>query len=256
MRNTLSKLWTDAVAYVALLLGAFTSMAGNVANVLRVRGDATDGLDIFMAMFFPGLVVLMVEVFVSSRWRGLHWPMQVLRWTGCASVTIVAMRVSWVHLNGLMLARGQERDVSTFGPLAIDFLAIMATALILAGRGRVQTPVVQAPVSTPVVQAPVVQDTEDMDIFARLEREMATDMASLPVPVSPAPANGERVVRTRARKADMSEAENLARIGRAHGLGAGEISELLGGWYEVSARTIRRLPWWTEVTGKRGQEAS
>lgn len=136
IKTKAGQIWTDSVAYVALGLGAATSMAGNAANVLRVRGDATDGLDLFLAVFFPGLVVLMVEVFVSSRWRGLHWSMQVLRWLGCAAVTAVAMRVSWVHLHALMLSRGQEADVAILGPLAIDFLAIMATALILAGRGR------------------------------------------------------------------------------------------------------------------------
>jgi hypothetical protein len=132
----IGKLWTDSVAYVALLAGAGLSIAGNVANVVRTRGEATDALDIVLAVAFPALVVLMVEVFVSSRWHGLAWPMQVLRWAGCLAIGAVAMRVSWVHLHELMDSRGQKDDVATFGPLAIDALAIMATALILAGRGR------------------------------------------------------------------------------------------------------------------------
>jgi hypothetical protein len=136
VKTKAGQIWTDSVAYVALVLGAGVSIAGNVANVNRVRGDQTDALDLFMAGFFPGLVVLMVEVFVSARWRGLNWPMQVLRWAGCGAVTIVAMRVSWVHLHALMVSRQQEADVAILGPLAIDFLAIMATALILAGRGQ------------------------------------------------------------------------------------------------------------------------
>lgn len=134
MQSTVGRLWTDSVAYVALITGAAVSIAGNVVDTQRIRGDRMDALDVVLAALFPGLVVLMVEVFVSSRWHGLKWPMQVLRWAGCAGVTFVAMRISWVHLNDLMLTRGQKADVAIMGPLAIDFLAIMATALILAGR--------------------------------------------------------------------------------------------------------------------------
>jgi hypothetical protein len=137
IKAKLGQLWTDSVAYVALLTGAGLSIAGNVANVLRDRGVLADSLDIVLAVAYPALVVLMVEVFVSSRWRGLPWPMQVLRWLGTLGIGGTAMRVSWVHLNELMLSRGQAQDVAVIGPLAIDALAIMATALILAGRGRV-----------------------------------------------------------------------------------------------------------------------
>lgn len=149
----IGQLWTDSVAYVALFTGAGLSIAGNVANVVRTRGVQVDTLDVVLAVAFPALVVLMVEVFVSSRWRGLSWPMQVLRWLGTVSIGAVAMRVSWVHLNELMLSRGQAQDVATLGPLAIDFLAIMATALILAGRGRAV--VLDIPVDTAPVQADV-----------------------------------------------------------------------------------------------------
>jgi hypothetical protein len=58
----------------------------------------------------------------------------LLRWLGTLSIGGMAMRVSWVHLNDLMASRGQKADVAILGPLAIDCLAIMATALILAGR--------------------------------------------------------------------------------------------------------------------------
>lgn len=132
--TALGKLWTDAVAYVALILGAGLSIAGNVADTYRGRGQAADLLDIVMAVAWPALVVLMVEIFVSPRWVGLSWPMQLLRWLGTLSIGGMAMRVSWVHLNDLMASRGQKADVAILGPLAIDCLAIMATALILAGR--------------------------------------------------------------------------------------------------------------------------
>lgn len=210
----LGKLWTDSVAYVALLTGAGLSIAGNVANVFRTRGAAVDTLDVVLAVSFPALVVLMVEVFVSSRWRGLAWPMQVLRWLGTLAIGAVAMRVSWTHLHALMLARGQEKDVATLGPLAIDALAIMATALILAGRGqrvrvdkiekvdRVATRLANGlaeqqaitailKVDEPVATQPAAPlDTwtdEDLAMLASFERDMDEAERVATVPVSPAP---------------------------------------------------------------------
>jgi hypothetical protein len=156
------QLWTDSVAYVALLTGAGLSIAGNVANVVRTRGVDVDTLDIVLAVAFPALVVLMVEVFVSARWRGLNWPMQVLRWFGTLSIGAVAMRVSWVHLHELMLSRGQAGDVAMLGPLAIDALAIMATALILAGRGRIEP----AAVATETAAEILARRQDEMDKLA------------------------------------------------------------------------------------------
>lgn len=164
MKATLSRLWTDSVAYVALLTGAGLSIAGNVVDVQRVRGASMDNLDVVMAVTFPALVVLMVEVFVNARWRGLAWYMQLLRWLGCAGVTAVAMRVSWVHLNDLMLSRGQTADVAILAPLAIDFLAIMATALILAGRGRAPIELELEPRRT------LVDSMSDAELEQTLER--------------------------------------------------------------------------------------
>ena len=91
-KTLIGKIWTDSVAYVALFAGAGLSIAGNVADTLRVRGDAMDGLDVTMAVVYPALVVLMVEVFVSSRWIGLSWPMQVLRWAGTLTDPAVRAR--------------------------------------------------------------------------------------------------------------------------------------------------------------------
>lgn len=199
IKTRAGQIWTDSVAYVALLTGAGLSIAGNVANVVRTRGADVDTLDIVLAVAFPALVVLMVEVFVSARWIGLAWPMQLLRWMGTLSIGAVAMRVSWTHLNELMSVRGQTADVATLGPLAIDFLAIMATALILAGRGQVRPAPVQ------VDAAPFAAGTwatgEDIASEARTwldTLEAATlDSTTTPafpvevVPVSPAPRSNE-----------------------------------------------------------------
>ncbi len=286
--SKIGKLWTDSVAYVALLVSASLSLAGNVADTIRVRGEATDRLDIWLAITWPGLVVLMVHVFVSARWIGLSWPMQILRWLGCLSVGAVAMRGSWLHLNDLMLSRGQAVDMATAGPLAIDFLAIMATALILAGRGQpprlLDTPmamtdqdmdvmvakwvnpvqVANAQVAAAMsIPAPHLGEDSEAGLFARLEREMAT--ADPTVPVSPAPirtAVPSTPVPPPARQGRLSaesatEAQWLAKMGRDNGLSAGEISELLAGHYGVSSRTIRRCGWWVPtMAGKLESDAS
>jgi hypothetical protein len=133
----LGKLWTGAVAYVSLLVGAGLSVAGNLADTYRTRGPATDTLDQVMAAGWPILVLLAIEMFVSPRWSAARM-FQVWRWTGCLAVGGMAMVVSWTHLHDLMSSRGQMSLVSVLGPLAIDGMAIMATGLILSTRTRGQ----------------------------------------------------------------------------------------------------------------------
>lgn len=131
----LGKLWTGAVAYVSLGVGAGLSMAGNLADTYRTRGAATDTLDEVMAIGWPALVILAIEMFVSPRWSAKTM-FQVWRWVGCLAVGGMAMIVSWTHLHGLMASRGQLDIVAILGPLAIDGMAIMATGLILSTRTR------------------------------------------------------------------------------------------------------------------------
>ena len=260
----LGKLWTDAVAYVALTIGAGLSVAGNVADTYRTRGQATDVLDIVMAVAWPVLVVLMVEIFVSTRWTDLAWPMQAMRWLGTLAIGGMAMRVSWVHLNDLMSSRGQKVDVAILGPLAIDCLAIMATALILAGRRTVSTVEDIAADTLPDVVS-IVQDMpttnwaspdnvpaldtnwtpQDTHWLARLGAELdSTTTPAAPVVTAELPVRRRQAVRG---VVDEMEALELAATGRLHDLGAGEIAQLLAGWYGVSTRTIRRIPGWAEV---------
>lgn len=131
----LGRFWTGAVAYISLLVGAGLSVAGNVADTYRTRGDHTDTLDLTMAAGWPILVLLAIEMFVSPRWSRARL-FQVWRWVGCLAVGGMAMIVSWTHLNDLMASRGQLDIVSILGPLAIDGMAIMATGLILSTRGH------------------------------------------------------------------------------------------------------------------------
>jgi hypothetical protein len=275
----LGKIWTDSVAYLALSIGAGLSIAGNVADTARTRGQDMDTLDIVMAVSWPVLVVLMVEIFVSTRWTGLSWPMQILRWLGTVAIGGMAMRVSWVHLNDLMLSRDQKVDVAVLGPLAIDCLAIMATALILAGRRTVST-VEDTPRLLDVVEqdipdedmdalrrgmeglrnGPIAQWTspdsvpaldtnwtsEEIDLFARLGAELdSTTTPAAPVVTAELPVRRRQAVRGVVNEVEAIE---LAEVGRHHGLKAGDIAELLAGYYGVSTRTIRRIPEWRSAT--------
>lgn len=131
----LSKFWTASIAYVALIVGAGSSVVFNILDMRSLRGDAFDGWDLFIAVLGPAMVVLMVEMFVSRLWEKLPpFAGQFIRWTGTVAIGAVAMRVSWTHGHAFLLTRGQTADVATMWPLAIDTLAIMATALLVAGR--------------------------------------------------------------------------------------------------------------------------
>lgn len=130
----LGKLWTASIAYVALAIGAGLSIMYNVLQTVAIRGALLQVWDIVTAVAMPALVVLMVELFVSRVWVGERWYVQVLRWTACAGIGGVAMRASWTHGHAWMLGHGHTADVAVAWPLAIDLLAILATALILAGR--------------------------------------------------------------------------------------------------------------------------
>jgi hypothetical protein len=253
----IGQLWTDSVAYVALLAGAGLSIAGNVANTLRVRGDLVDALDIWMAVAFPALVVLMVEVFVSARWKGLPAGMQWLRWIGCLAIGASAMRISWVHLHELMLSRDATADVAVIGPLAIDALAIMATALILAGRGQVRPAAEPGTMSltldnraatftpslplTPVFAEPTIAD----EATSYLERLAGTlDSETTPAhpidvrPVSAPPSNAVKPESVPADAADLIMAWMIADLGARPT--QTQVNEALAAQFEVSPRTARR----------------
>jgi Protein of unknown function (DUF2637) len=258
MIEKLSKLWTDSIAYLALFAGAGLSIAGNVADTLRTRGPATDTLDLVIAVAFPALVILMVEVFVNARWIGLPRPMQVLRWAGCLSIGLIAMRVSWVHLNDLMASRGQKVDVAVLGPLAIDLLAIMATALILAGRGHRATVQVSAVLEDSPAEVATVQqdaalvDMSSADIWSRLDTELFSGQdAPVSSPPAPLPPKTNTVKRGTVppMAADQIQLWKQALAeGVQDALKAGELDTMLAELHGVNIRTARR--WRYAVTAQ------
>jgi len=132
----IGKVWTAGIAYVALAVGAGLSIMYNILDTMQVRGHQFDWADLVTAVAAPAIVLLMVEMFVSRIWVGQGWRIQIIRWMATVAIGGVAMRTSWTHGHDFMASRGQTEDVATMWPLAIDLLAIMATALILAGRTR------------------------------------------------------------------------------------------------------------------------
>jgi hypothetical protein len=268
MIEKLSKLWAGAIAYVALLVGAGLSVAGNVADTYRTRGGATDALDVILAGAWPVLVLLTIELFVSRRWspeRGF----QVLRWAGCLAIGSMAMMVSWVHLHDLLDSRGQIIPVATGGPLAIDGMAIMATGLLLSTRGlrRLATMATDTPILTQA-NVPVAYFAGDVDeawtadveaehrersarpgddLFARLEQELGGDStAAVPViPVSGPPALA-RSNEVKPESVPATAVELFRAWLEAPATDrptAGTMHALVAGAHEVSPRTARR--WWT-----------
>jgi len=133
--NRIVKFWTASIAYVALALGAGASIMFNILDTMQRRGQSFDRWDLLMAILAPAMVVLMVEMFVSRLWSG-DLGGQIIRWVATLAIGGVAMRVSWTHGHDFLASHGQTDDVAILWPLAIDSLAIMATALILAGRRR------------------------------------------------------------------------------------------------------------------------
>ena len=134
--TSIGKVWTAGIAYVALAVGAGLSIMYNILDTMQVRGHQFDWADLVTAVAAPAIVLLMVEMFVSRIWVGQGWRIQIIRWMATVAIGGVAMRTSWTHGHDFMASRGQTEDVATMWPLAIDLLAIMATALILAGRTR------------------------------------------------------------------------------------------------------------------------
>jgi len=259
--RTLSRLWTGAVAYVSLLVGAGLSMAGNLADTYRTRGHDVDGLDKILAISWPALVILAIEMFVSPRWNK-STVFQVWRWTGCLAIGGMAMLASWTHLHDLLASRGQLATVAMLGPLAIDGMAIMATGLILSTRGQVGQ-VGQADVATDLNNGIASGQTEDpvldvlatqpddptVDIKAELARwaegyELAIgDLGQELASETEAYVHGQATTKTRtvpvAENVPAEAADLIARM-RDQGARPGEIDQAVAEMMSCSTRNARR----------------
>lgn len=248
----MSRVWSAAVAYVSLLVGAGLSVAGNLADTYRVRGALVDGVDIVLAVGPPLATLLVAELFVSS------WPrkasVQSVRWVATLVVGLLATIVSWLHINELLVARGQLTLVAILWPVAIDGLAIMAMAKILVVRAerlatvstvanehvaKIQDMPMATMATQPIEPAWTPEDQAMLDAF---ERDMDKLDAVAIAPVSPAPA----LARSNEVKPESVPAEAAAlslaweRTAKADRPTAADRNALLAAAYGVSPRTARR----------------
>lgn len=249
---------TTFIAYLSLAVGAGLSTAFNVVHTIEVRGAALDAWDVVVAVAGPGMVVLMVELFVSTLWAGQRWYMQLIRWVGCLMVAGIAMRMSWTHGHDFLVSRGQTGDVSALMPLAVDTLAIMATALLLSSRMSVRVPVdtdkpgavsrvldtidqmiVPAPVLPSLsvsLDTPTAAELEDMfSLSDFLPQPTGPVPSPLPVPVS-APPSSDRVVRVLAPSEMDAAVEGLL----SAGVPVSEVKASVAEVYGVSTKTVGR----------------
>jgi len=172
------------------------------------------------------------------------------------------MRVSWVHLNDLLLSRDQATDVAVIGPLAIDLLAIMATALILSGRVRANVQDInptQAPsrpnvldIAAHVPSGPsdTVQATttvaDEASTWLQTLAASALDTSTTPAyPVTSVPVIGPDAVPAAAKRL----IQRWATADRADRPTATEVDALLAGEFGKTTRTTRR---WRLALGAKG----
>lgn len=252
------KVWSYGVAYISLAVGAGVSVAGNVADTHRIAADSgrtPDGLDIFIAGFWPAAVLLVIEMFVSRLWPRTFGA-QAIRWTASITFGFIAAYMSWIHLSDLLLSRAQPETVATLGPLAIDGLAIMATALILAARGHkvdngpgfmatvdtamdrfLAKPDVPAARPLPPFDEQAPADTDE-SVWESLVDRLGGQEPTLPAPVSPAPVGTPTVDKVPATARDMIQTWMDTPVSERPSVT--DMATLVGAAHGRSSKTVRR----------------
>ncbi|WP_407568339.1 hypothetical protein QK900_15665 (plasmid) [Arsenicicoccus dermatophilus] len=178
-----------AVAVAALVLGLGCSIAANIGHAYVCASAPSVGA-VVASVVWPVLVLVAVELLTRIPWpAGRAWAL--VRWAGVGLVAVVAALVSYRHMAGLLAAYGEDPVVAAVGPLAIDGLAVMATAALIALGGPTPTP---APVDASTVEidapdafpdAPAVEvDGDDVPVWAPVPAydDVAMDV-SAPAPV-------------------------------------------------------------------------
>jgi hypothetical protein len=144
-------------AKTGLILGGLVSVAANVAHSFIPPTAAPAGWHpqlgaIAFAIVWPVFLFVAIEILARVAWStGFRWAL--LRFGGMLPVALVAAFVSYRHLSGLLAFYGEEPVVSTFGPLAVDGLMVMATGALLATGARARQ---LAQATTPAPDGPVV----------------------------------------------------------------------------------------------------
>lgn len=250
------------VSTSVLIAGVAASLAGNLQAINL--DNHRPGIGAYIsAVIWPVFLFASIEVLLHTPWLA-NWRDRLTKGMAVAMVGGVAAYVSYFHLANVLSSYGYDVASRYAGPLAIDACMAMATlALNRVGQARraatyasVSTdPCIPsldgAPLSVQGEYSPVADEASDY--LARL----AVDMDTTTTPayrIESAPVPGPRRVGATRRDSmaiDADEALDLAMTGaRDSDYNLGQISELLGGYYGVSGRTIRRQPWWPVVSGR------
>lgn len=136
---TAGKVWATA----GFGLGVAVSVAGNIAHtwhpskaVLEAAGVTADqwqpeiGAQL-MAAFFPVALLVTVEVLARVAWPHT-WGWMAARFGGTSLVALVAAVVSYMHLNGLLHAYGEDPLTALIGPLSVDGLMVVCGFALIA----------------------------------------------------------------------------------------------------------------------------
>lgn len=245
------------VATLVLSIGVLASIAGNLQAINL--DNESPGIGAYIsAVFWPLALFVIIELLLHTPWLD-NWRDRLTKVAAVLLVAGVGAWVSYWHLANVLSSYGYDVASRYAGPLAIDAAMVLATlALNRVGQARRMA-------SVSNVQADVLpMDTLAEDIRAGVDRaqtELGQELAEetehylqrlagqLDATTTPAvPVIAGPTELPRRAKVDVDEALQFARIGRTNGLSAGDIAELLGGWYGTSSRTIRRIPGWTLAT--------
>jgi hypothetical protein len=123
-------------AQLGQVIGASLSVAANVAHSFVPPAGAADNWtpqigSVISSFFWPVLLFIVIEAFVHVVWpTGLAW--KLIRYGGMLPVATISAIVSYRHMSSLLTTYGEDKLVSTLGPLAIDGAMVVFTAALLA----------------------------------------------------------------------------------------------------------------------------
>lgn len=135
-------------AYGGVALGAGVSVSANVAHTYVLPVGVAPGWRpevgaVGLAAFWPIALFIAIEIFIHSNWdahlRRIDGRWRWLRYldprvVGLLLVSVVAAVVSYRHLSGLLRHYHEDGITTTIGPLAVDGLMIMASAVLVTAR--------------------------------------------------------------------------------------------------------------------------
>lgn len=115
-----------------LIFSLIVSLVGNVAHTWLADSVISLGLRVPSALLWPILTFGAIEIVIRVAWQSL-WTHALARAT-VLTVSIPAAVTSYEHLHALLVMMGENRFISTIGPLAIDGMMIGCTLTLLFTR--------------------------------------------------------------------------------------------------------------------------